>query len=129
MDKREFSKIRKKLKKTQKQLSLLLGISKKAVESYEQGLRNIPSNIERILYFLLFKLNMETLNSDDFCWEVIQCPENIRRNCISWIAREGFFCWFLTGKTCLGRKLLDQNNIKSCFECGVFKDRLDKILS
>jgi len=129
MDKKEFSKIRKNLKKTQQQVSLLLGVSKKAVESYEQGLRNIPTNIERIMYYLLFKLNMEKLDSDKICWEVTRCPENIRNNCVAWVAGEGFFCWFLTGKTCLGGKLADQKNFKSCFECSFFKDRLKKILT
>lgn len=125
----KFSEIRKKLKKTQKDMSELLGISLKTVQSYEQGFRNIPANIERILYFLLFKLNMHKLDLNQVCWKKTKCPENIRNNCIAWLAQEGFFCWFLTGKTCLGRKLLDQNDFQSCFECSFFSDKLRKILS
>ena len=55
MDSKEFSNIRKKLAKTQKKLASLLGISLKAVCSYEQGWRTIPSHVERQLIFLLAK--------------------------------------------------------------------------
>jgi len=55
MEKKEFSKIRKKLAKTQKQLAALLGMSLKTIHSYEQGWRSIPAHIERQLFFLLIK--------------------------------------------------------------------------
>ena len=41
MDKQEFSHLRKKLNKTQKQMAQLLGVSIKAVHSYEQGWRMV----------------------------------------------------------------------------------------
>jgi len=53
MDSAEFSILRRKLNKTQKEIALLLGISIKAVKSYEQGWRNVPPHIERQLYFLI----------------------------------------------------------------------------
>jgi DNA-binding XRE family transcriptional regulator len=53
MDKREFSDIRRCLEKTQKQMAQLLGTSTKAIESFEQGWRNIPVHIERQMLFLL----------------------------------------------------------------------------
>jgi DNA-binding transcriptional regulator YiaG len=53
MDNQEFQTLRQKLKKTQKQLSELLGISLKAVQSFEQGWRNIPVHAERQVLFLL----------------------------------------------------------------------------
>ena len=37
MDNKEFKKLRGKLKKTQEQIAQLLGVSIKAVHSYEQG--------------------------------------------------------------------------------------------
>ncbi|MEN8143025.1 MAG: helix-turn-helix transcriptional regulator, partial [Thermodesulfobacteriota bacterium] len=45
MDSKEFLKARKLLNKTQKHLSELLGISIKAVHSYEQGWRKVPSHV------------------------------------------------------------------------------------
>ena len=128
MTKKEFSRIRKTLKKTQKEIAILLGISQKAVESYEQGLRNIPRNIERIMYFLLFKLNMDKLGKGELCWEEKGCSIEIRRNCVAWIADEGFFCWFLTGKTCLGQKMASATDSQNCFDCNFFQEKLKKIL-
>jgi len=51
MDKREFSQIRSGLEKTQDQLAQLLGISIKAVQSFEQGWRNIPVHTNVNCYF------------------------------------------------------------------------------
>jgi transcriptional regulator with XRE-family HTH domain len=127
MQKDEFIKIRKKLGKTQKEMASLLGVSKKAVESYEQGLRNIPVNVERILYFLFFKLNMDSFKDLKTCWTIKKCPPHIRENCVAWIANEGFFCWFLTGKSCFREKLLSPESSGSCFTCSFFKENLEKI--
>ena len=42
MQSEEFVLIRKKLNKTQRELAELLGVSIKAVHSYEQGWRTVP---------------------------------------------------------------------------------------
>ena len=52
MDAFEFKSFREKLKKTQRQMAQLLGVSLKAVHSYEQGWRSIPAYVERQVYFL-----------------------------------------------------------------------------
>jgi transcriptional regulator with XRE-family HTH domain len=127
MQKEDFVKIRKRLDKTQKEIAALLGVSKKAVESYEQGLRNIPVNIERILYYLLFKLNRETFFNPQNCWDNKECPAEIRSNCPAWIAKEGFYCWFITGKVCQQEKLRSASKTTTCFECSFFTDNLKKI--
>ena len=127
MQKDEFIKVRKKLGKTQKEMATLLGISKKTVESYEQGLRNISVNNERIIYFLLFKLNMEKFGEMEFCWDKKKCPPGTREYCIAWIAREGFFCWFITGKVCKREKLVSPKSTGSCFTCSFFKENLEKL--
>ena len=56
VDKKEFSYFRKKMSKTQKQMAQLLGTSLKAVHSYEQGWRQIPTHVERQLFFLLSRI-------------------------------------------------------------------------
>ncbi|MCD6584665.1 MAG: helix-turn-helix domain-containing protein [Desulfobacteraceae bacterium] len=52
METQEFKNFRKKLIKTQEEMDRLLGISVKAVRSYEQGWRTIPVHAERQLLFL-----------------------------------------------------------------------------
>ena len=56
MDRHEFKYFRNQLKKTQKQMAALLGVSLKAVCSYEQGSRSDPMHVERQLFFLTLKL-------------------------------------------------------------------------
>ncbi len=128
MEKKEFVKIRKKLKRTQMGMADLLGVSKKTIESYEQGLRNIPNNMSRITYYLLFKLNMNKLDESELCWNKNKCPMHIREKCIAWTAKEGFFCWFLNLKTCLLRRLDPKDECETCFECDFFIDNRNKIL-
>lgn len=127
MNKDEFSKIRNQINKTQKELALLLGISKKTVESYEQGFRNIPVNIERILYYILFKLNIGTFDQKRLCWEEKECPPSIRNECIAWITKEGDFCWFLTGNSCRHEQSINPGTSSNCFQCSYFKNKLNKI--
>ena len=68
MTRQEFAHIRKKLDKTQKQLSELLGTSLKAVHSYEQGWRNIPPHVERQLFFLVAMRRGENQKDRKPCW-------------------------------------------------------------
>ncbi|MCK4766141.1 MAG: helix-turn-helix transcriptional regulator [Candidatus Aminicenantes bacterium] len=127
MNKEEFVKIRKRLKKTQREIAKLLGISYKTVESYEQGNRNIPKNAARLLYFLLFKLNMDRLDSTRLCWEVNNCPPDCRDHCVAWLAREGVFCWFLTCTSCLRGKPVPKATSNTCHSCDFFKENLEKV--
>lgn len=49
MKKDEFLYLRNTLGRTQKEIAVLLGISLKAIHSYEQGWRRIPIHAERQL--------------------------------------------------------------------------------
>jgi hypothetical protein len=127
MTRGEFSSLRTRLQRTQREMAELLGVSLKAVESYEQGWRRIPGNIERILYFVLFKMNQNLFNSRDRCWIDKKCPPRARANCPAWIAREGLYCWFLTGKMCRSIKGTRTAKGMSCSACNFFEKRLKKI--
>lgn len=73
MNKKEFSRIRSHLGKTQKQMAQLLGISNKAIQSFEQGWRAIPVHIER-QSLLLLALKESRVNGNPHCWTVKKCP-------------------------------------------------------
>jgi hypothetical protein len=96
----------------------------KTVESYEQGWRRVPVNIERILYFLLFKLNEGALRGEEPCWTVTDCPDSKRANCVAYLADEGRFCWFFTGRLCGGT---DEGGAVSCHTCPVFAQLLERV--
>lgn len=97
MEKTEFSTIRRKLGKTQKQIASLLGMSLKTIHSYEQGWRSIPAHIERQLFFLLIK--QQGRNKPLIpCWEQKECLD--KESCPAWEFQSGELCWFLCGTLC-----------------------------
>lgn len=104
MDSRRFAAMRKALGASQRELAAMLGVSEKAVESYEQGWRRIPGNIERILYFLALRLAERGTPAMPPCWELTACPDGRRTDCLAWKSGEGRYCWFLTGKLCAEKK-------------------------
>jgi len=124
MDSKEFIQIRHYLGKTQVQLARLLSVSPKAVQSFEQGWRNIPIHTERHLLFLL-SLKRSTGESKRMCWTIRKCPMETRRDCPAWEFKVGHLCWFINGTICQG--VLQQNwqkKMKLCRQCDVFKSIL-----
>jgi DNA-binding XRE family transcriptional regulator len=94
----EFSLYRKKLDKTQKSLSRLLGVSLKAVQSYEQGWRSIPLYVERKLLFLVVNQRSDTPVKRKECWSIRKC--SCKKECPAWEFQAGHLCWFLNGTLC-----------------------------
>jgi DNA-binding XRE family transcriptional regulator len=127
MKDKEFSVLRKKLKKTQIQMAQLLGTSIKAIHSYEQGWRSIPVHVERQLYFLLTR---KLCGKTDVtpCWIVRSCPQEQREQCPAWEFSTGDLCWFINGTICDGTVHESwKEKMKLCHTCDVFKTILSKI--
>jgi len=122
MDSKQFSQLRKRLQKTQKQLAELMGTSLKAICSYEQGWRSVPPHVERQMYFLLSRKS-DGHKTQKNCWEILDCPENRRENCPAWEFSSGKFCWFINGTICDCKiqKSWDEK-IQICRKCKVMKD-------
>jgi hypothetical protein len=118
---REFVKIRKELGKTQKELSELLGISLKAVKSFEQGWRRIPVYIERQMLFIVV-VKVDIGKRKIKCWNIMKCSSEQREKCPSWEFKVGRFCWMLNGTICKGRTQKNwQEKMRICRKCKVFK--------
>jgi len=126
MDKIEFTTIRKELGKTQNELSRILCVSEKTVQSFEQGWRNIPAYIQREM-MLLYAL-AKTSGGDREpkpCWEVMNCPEEWRRKCIVGELQIKHFCWFINGTYCHGEYKKEwSEKLTLCRECEVFKSMI-----
>lgn len=122
MEGKEFSQIRHYLGKSQSQLALILCVSPKTIQSFEQGLRHIPIYIERQI--LLF-LSLKSFSSDEIitpCWEIKNCPNEWRENCIVWELKAMHFCWFINGTFCQGQIQEDwKKKIQLCRECEVYQ--------
>jgi len=124
MNKQEFQAFRQKLQKTQKQLSELLGTSLKAVQSFEQGWRNVPVHIERQILFLL-AFQRERAKDVRPCWDIRNCSLETRRDCPAWEFNAGNLCWFINGTVCQGKPQTNWNSkMKVCRKCQVFKSNL-----
>ena len=118
MNKENFVKARAKLGKTQKELSKLLNVSVKAVQSYEQGWRPVPLHVERQLYFLLINQRGKDKAKLKDCWVLKKC--DIKKDCSAWEFQAGQLCWFISGTQCekTAKKELKEK-MDVCRECVV----------
>jgi hypothetical protein len=124
MDDKEFLRARKILGKTQKQLAELLGSSIKAVHSYEQGWRTVPTHVERQIFFLLAR-KKGSQSTAKACWTIKKCPRKRKLHCPAWEFQAGKLCWFINGTICEGEVQQNwQEKMKICRECEVLKSLL-----
>lgn len=119
MDRIEFKQLRKRLDKTQKQMAHLLGVSLKAVHSYEQGWRVVPPAVERHLFFLVSRLTPAEGGLP--CWQKKECPPEQRSGCPADEFNSGGLCWFINGNICQGQVQKSwEEKMKICRACEVF---------
>ena len=120
MDSKEFIYFRKKLNKTQKQMAQLLGISIKAIHSYEQGWRSIPPSAERQMFFLISR-TAENRKRRKPCWAIKKCSHKQKAQCPAWEFKTGKLCWFINGTICEGSVQKSwKKKMKICRSCEVF---------
>ncbi len=123
MTREEFSLARKKLGKTQKSLAELLGVSLKAVQSYEQGWRTVPLHVERQVYFLLVNTRKNKPVKRKDCWNLKKCA--CKKTCPAWEFQAGHLCWFLNGTQC---ECTENKNLKNkmeiCRKCDILSSLL-----
>jgi len=123
MTRDQFSAARKKLAKTQKTLAELLGVSLKAVQSYEQGWRTVPLHVERHIYFLLVNQRKSISTKRKDCWSQKKCDS--KKICPAWEFQAGHLCWFLSGTKC--ECTIDKNwkdKMEVCRNCDVLSSLL-----
>jgi hypothetical protein len=120
MDPDTFKALRTRLCKTQKQMAQLLGVSIKAIHSYEQGWRTIPHHVERQVLFLLSRVLKPEQNGKK-CWDINQCPANLLEKCPAWEFKAGDLCWFINGTNCNGQAHNSwADKMEECRTCPVF---------
>ena len=129
MDASRFIKIRKTLNKSQSRMAQLLGVSLKAVQSYEQAWRNIPLHVQRQMLLLLHLKDKKTSDFDP-CWDTVSCPENRRNSCPAYEFKVGHLCWLINGTNCQALKKEQMEEERdNCSQCKVIRQILDKIES
>ncbi|MBU2512205.1 sigma-54 dependent transcriptional regulator [bacterium] len=95
----EFRLFCERIKKPDKQLGQLLGLSEQAIREYESGKAPIPGDVERKLFFLISRLRSEEVIRRP-CWKVKNCPVEKRMNCPAWEYQSGAICWLIDGTIC-----------------------------
>ena len=124
MDNKEFIIFRKRMNKTQKQMAQLFGVSNASVCIYEKGWREIPTHVERQMFFLLSIMHgaKKTRKS---CWTITECPTERRKQCPAWEFEAGNLCWLTNGTICEGIVHDSwREKMKICRSCEVFKSFL-----
>ena len=120
IDLAEIRAIRAVLGKSQREMAQLLGISIRAVQSYEQGWRPVPPTVQRLAGVLLMTIRRHGRPAGAPCWKVRDCPPVDRADCFAYEIRAGELCWALTGTRC-GEKDHPQweKKIHHCMDCSV----------
>src|SRR5512139_33611 len=117
---KEFCSMRKNMRKTQKQISEILGVSLKAIQSFEQGWRRIPAHVERQTLFLL-AMKMGSREQASPCWEIRGCSRQMLEICPAWEFKSGHLCWFINGTICQGKPRGSwSEKMVLCRKCEVF---------
>ena len=129
MNNQDFTAIRKKLNKTQQQMAQILGVSVKAIESYEQGWRSVPEHVEKQMVFLVTRKKNKTKNISE-CWDVIDCPDHVKERCPAWEFKAGKLCWYINGTVCTGEPERSwRKKMESCRSCKALSPLLDPLSS
>lgn len=121
----EVREIRTELGLSQSELAVQIGVSSRAIQSYEQGWRQPSEMVERMLLLLVIAYRNRDQLERARCWEVKKCAPDMQSRCIAHITRQGHLCWFLTGTLCQGRraKCWDEK-LRECLECSFMQGLL-----
>ena len=111
---------------TQAQLAMAMGTSVKAIQSYEQGWRNVPT---RALLQLLVLLAIRRRRQVDAapCWDILRCTPEMQKGCPSFTFGDGQFCWLVCaggGKCrCASRRRprRSRGDLLPCMQCDVVR--------
>ena len=117
-------RIRRIVKLTQAQFGHVLGISSKAIQSYEQCWRPVPIRVVVQALTLLAVYRMRDGKVKP-CWEIKPCSIGERNTCTSYTIGEGKFCWFVTPRHCFPKGRKGQPMLFPCPTCQVVLNLLD----
>lgn len=113
--------IREELGLSQAQLANLVGFSKRAIQSCEQGWRHAGARLEKtVLLLLMSHRNAEGIHGDP-CWEVMDCPPERCDQCITYRSRQGHLCWYLSGTLCSAGGPDWDKKRPVCVTCRIFR--------
>ena len=117
----DLLKIREALGKSQSEFAEVLGVSLRAIQSYEQGWRATPPLVQKMAVLLMLLQNQKT-NKVQPCWKVKGCASQDVAHCRGAQVGGGCFCWMVSGNIHDGKKLKSwEAKAAKCRKCDVLK--------
>jgi len=114
-------RVRKMLGRTQAELGSALGVSTKAVQSYEQGWRRVPVRV-LIQLLVLLDLNERSTQAEHTpCWELRHCDPRLRETCAAFTVTAGRLCWFVGTRSCAAESGDGGSDVLPCMSCPVVR--------
>jgi DNA-binding XRE family transcriptional regulator len=113
-----FLALRARLGLTQAEMARVLGISRKAIESYEQGWRNVP----RSVFNELIAIRCAQSGHDGCarpCWQIVKCSSADRAQCLAFHLTQGRLCWLVAQNNCRKHRLARRDDLAACLSCAV----------
>lgn len=110
-------RIRGKVGMTQAQVANALGVSLRAIQSYEQGWREVPTHI-MIQLLVLAAAHHPAKAKREACWEITGCSLERQVKCPC-RHTDGSLCWLVSGRKCAENVDSTANDIKKCLDCPV----------
>lgn len=117
---RSVKQIRLTLDRTQEELARALGVSTKAIQSYEQGWREVPVRLMMQLLILLALYRRQSMQEVP-CWKIKRCKADLRKRCMGYTVGRGQFCWFVGVEECVPDGADPRADIIPCMQCEVIK--------
>jgi DNA-binding transcriptional regulator YiaG len=115
-----FVAMRTRLGLTQAEAARMLGISRKAVESYEQGWRSVPRSVFNELITILAVRNTGGSGARP-CWQIVRCSPAARSQCLAFRVTQGRLCWVVGQATCERAVRAGPHGLAACLECPVVR--------
>jgi DNA-binding transcriptional regulator YiaG len=120
----EVKRLRLLLGVTQEGLANALGISTKAVQSYEQGWRKTPLRVVKQMLTLV-AMHREDYSHSKPCWEVRSCDAEFVATCPARTITHGRYCWAVASKSCAKARGDKDPSVLGCLDCEVVRAFLD----
>jgi len=114
--------IRERLDKSQQQMAGLLGVSLRALQSYEQGWRRVPPHVIKQAWLLLLLKRRTEPGGVQPCWVVRGCDQASREACPVHELGAGDLCWLLSAQCrCGGPAGALAAQMDRCEQCPVLE--------
>jgi len=121
-DKETVKLIRRKIGMTQAEIAHALGVSIRAIQSYEQGWRDTPTHIMVQLLVLVAAYRASTTKRPA-CWDVRGCSTEGQKKCPCHHT-DGRLCWLVSGRVYAGKSQDICHDLSACMDCSVIQQLL-----